>query len=371
MAEPRKTPLYDNHVALGGKIVDFAGWLLPVQYEGILAEHKHCRAKTALFDTCHMGQVLITGPGAAEAISSAITQNANALPIGRGKYGFILNEIGGVIDDTILMRLAEDEFLLVVNAGTQDNDVAMLRERFVANIPSAGKAEIIHQTDWGKLDVQGPGSFETLKSITECDLASLKYFGVTRAEIQGCDCIIGRTGYTGELGYEIFMPAEALPNLFETLLQQPDVKPAGLGARDSLRLEMAYPLFGHELSEEINPIEADLAMFIDPFGPGVGSEALRKIAGSCPVRKLVAIASPGRRQFHPGDEILAENKAIGQVTSGAFSPSLNVAIGMGFVQAEFANIDTELTIRTARAEIPARVTDKPFYKNGTSRKQLH
>ena len=369
MAEPRKTPLYDNHVALAGRIVDFSGWLLPVQYEGILAEHKHCRTQTALFDTCHMGQVLITGPDSGEVISSAITQNAAALKVGRGKYGFILNEVGCVIDDTILMRLAEDEFLLVVNAGTQENDVAVLRNRFFGNDSAPKKAEIVHQTNWGKLDVQGPGSFDVLQQITEYDLASLKYFDVTRTKVNRCDCILSRTGYTGELGYEIFMSAEDLPNLFETLLQKPGVKPAGLGARDSLRLEMAYPLYGHELSEQINPIEADLAMFVDPFAPCVGVEPLRKVAGSCPVRKLVALQSPGRRQFHPGDEIFAGDKAVGQVSSGAFSPSLNVAIGMGFVSAEAAEIDTELTVRTARAEIPVRVTDKPFYKDGTARKK--
>lgn len=362
MSEPRTTPLCEKHVSAGGRMVDFAGWLLPIQYESMLGEHRHCRTATGLFDTCHMGQFRITGATAAAELSRALSQNAETLPVGRGKYGFLLNDTGGVIDDTVLLRLAADDFLLVVNAGPAAGDAEVMRRRL-------SKAKLTIQTGWGKLDVQGPTSRATLQPLVKADLSSLPYFGGCKTGVNGVECILARSGYTGELGYEVFMPADALPALWDALLKHPDVKPAGLGARDSLRLEMGYPLYGHELSLDINPLEAGLANYIDPFGPYVGAEALRKISQACPARALVALQSKERRPFRTGDEIMADGKPIGTITSGVFSPSLEVAIGMGFVPANFAGAGTELTIKTARADIPATVVEKPFYKQGTCRKK--
>lgn len=357
MSQPRKTCLYDNHVSLSARIVDFAGYLLPVQYESIIAEHLHTRNCVSLFDTCHMGQVLITGRGAAEKLSRALTQDSAALPIGKAKYGFLLNENGGVIDDTIIMRLGEDEFFLVVNAATKENDIAVLSPRLAG-------LHITHQTDWAKLDIQGPRSAEALKKFVECDLTSLKYFSVTRTKFNGADCILSRTGYTGELGYELFMPQKFMPGVFDMLLENPLVKPAGLGARDSLRLEMAYPLYGHELSETLNPKDADMEFFYDPQGNFVGADALRKYA---PAQKLVTLVGESRRQFHPGDEITCGGKTAGRVTSGAFSPSLNVAIGMGYVDINASQTGAELVVKTQRAELPVKVAEKPIYTKGTCR----
>ena len=362
MSDAHTTPLYEKHIQAGGRMVDFAGWLLPIQYESMLGEHRHCRTETSLFDTCHMGQFRITGPTAAAELSRALTQNAEILPVGRGKYGFLLNDAGGVIDDTILLRLSKENFLLVVNAGTAAKDEAVLRERL-------DEASFTIQTDWGKLDVQGPTSRDILAPLVQADLTTLTYFGCCQTVVNDTPCILSRTGYTGELGYEIFLPAEALPNLWDRLLEQPNVKPAGLGARDSLRLEMGYPLYGHELSAEITPIEAGFARYIDPFGPYVGAGAIRKVIQACLARTLVALRSEQRRPFRDGDLILAEDKQVGRITSGAFSPSLEVAIGMGFVPAQYAQAGIELIIRTARAEIPVTVAEAPFYKKGTCRKR--
>ncbi|MBN1942583.1 MAG: glycine cleavage system aminomethyltransferase GcvT [Phycisphaerae bacterium] len=361
-SSPRATPLQEKHVAAGGRMVDFAGWLLPIQYESMLGEHRHCREATSLFDTSHMGQFLIAGPTAAEELSRALTQNAEILPVGRGKYGFLLNDAGGVIDDTILFRLGRDEFLFVVNAGPADGDADVMRQRL-------SKAKLTIQGGWGKLDVQGPTSRAALAPLVEADLGALPYFGCCRTRIHGRRGIVARSGYTGELGYEVFLPAEDLPALWDELVKNPDVKPAGLGARDSLRLEMAYPLYGHELSLQINPIEADLGRYVDPFGPYVGAEALRKVAQACLTRKLAALKSSQRRPFRTHDKIVAEGKEIGEISSGAFSPSLEAAVGMGFLPAGFADISTELIVKTARAEIPVTVVEKPFYKNGTCRKK--
>ena len=360
---PHRTSLYETHVRLGGRMVEFAGFELPVQYESILAEHRHTRTHTGLFDTCHMGLIRFDAD-AGEPLARAITVDATALAIGRGKYGFILNDAGGVIDDVILMRPTPEEFLLVVNAATADGDEAALRERLPANLAGRRLAE------WGKLDVQGPESCGVLAEFVDVDLPTLKYFGCTRGTVLGTDAVISRTGYTGELGYEIFCDAEALPGLFDALLAKPNVKPAGLGARDSLRLEMGYPLYGHELNTETTPLEAGLDFAIDLARDFVGVEALRTQAERGLPRKLVALTTDQRRQFHPGAEVLSADEPVGAATSGAFSPSLNCAIGLAFIRPDLAEPGTELTIHTDRADLPAIVTPLPLYKDGTCRKKL-
>lgn len=354
------TCLTDLHVQHGGRMVDFAGWLLPVQFAGVLAEHIHTREAVSLFDTGHMGQFHIEGTDAARALGRALTQDAEALAVGRGKYGFLLNDAGGVIDDTILLRLSADEFLLVVNAGTAGGDETILRERLT------GDATLTVRRDWGKLDVQGPGSAAVLGPITSVDLRTLGYFGVTKAAIDGHPCVLGRTGYTGELGYEIFMPAATLPAIAETLLADDRVALAGLGARDSLRLEMGYPLYGHELNETVTPIEAGLAGFVNLDREFVGADALRKQTQAGPARTLVALQTQGRRQIYPGDAIILDGREVGEVTSGVFSPSLRVAIGLGFVETS-ASRAGEVLVRTARADVLTRIVKPPFYKEGTCR----
>ena len=221
---PRKTDLHDRHVALGGKMVDFAGWLLPVQYESILGEHQQCRTSAVVFDTSHMGQFLLTGPATVEQLGKIGTQDAAAIKVGRCKYGFLLNERGGVLDDTILMRLAEDKFLLVVNAGTLDGDLQWIQ----SHLSGAAGIELVNRSGegWGKVDLQGPRAAEVLAPMVDVDLSKLGYFGVTEAVCCERQFVLSRTGYTGELGYEIMAPGDDLVCMFDHLMESSLVSPA-------------------------------------------------------------------------------------------------------------------------------------------------
>ena len=355
-----RTALYDLHVALGGRMVDFHGWELPVQYEGVLAEHRHCRGSACLFDTSHMGQIRIRA--AADALSRVVTQNAATLRIGRGRYGLLLDEGGGMLDDTILMRLGHEEFLLVVNAGTAEADLDWIREHL-----AAGDAALQSAEGWGKLDLQGPLSAQVLAPHTDADLAALGYFHNTVAAVCGEPCIVSRTGYTGELGYELFAPDAAIVATFGELAADERVMPAGLGARDSLRLEMGYPLYGEDIAAETNPFEAGLGAFVPLDRDFVGAAALRRLAAEPPKRKLVAFVAESRQQALSGGEIRSEGRAVGVVTSAAFSPSLEVSIGMGYVPPELAAAGTPLAVETRRSDVHAAVTDKPLYGQGTCR----
>jgi len=362
---PSKTALYDRHERLGGKMVDFAGWLLPVQYESILGEHEHCRGSAVVFDTSHMGQFYFTGPGAGEQLGKLCTQDPAALKVGRCKYGFLLNEIGGVLDDTILMRLGGQQYLLVVNAGTLDGDLEWIQH----HMSGAAGVELVNRSaaGWGKLDLQGPRSAEVLAPLVDIDLHKLGYFGVTEATCRGRRLVLSRTGYTGELGYEIMAPADDLVCMFDRLMASAIVRPAGLGARDSLRLEMCYPLYGHELSPLRTPIEADLGGFVKPQREFIGAEALREQLAAGTMQKLVAFRSDSRRRANPENPIFCADRAIGRVTSAAFSPSLKVSVGMGYVDMAFCRLGQELVVDTDRVELPVVVCEKPLYAGGTCR----
>ena len=343
-------------------MVDFHGWILPVQYEGILAEHRHCRTSVSLFDTSHMGQIAIT-VHEPKALNRVMTQDAASLGIGRGRYGFLLNPDGGIIDDTVLMRLEEKQFMLVVNAGTAESDLEWVSEHVT------GTADVTNQSasGWGKIDLQGPDSGKVLAPHTETDLKGFGYFHVTRSEVCGGECILSRTGYTGELGYEIFAPNETICEIFPRLIADSRVRPAGLGARDSLRLEMCYPLHGQDIGPEVNPLEGDLGIFLKSDHDYIGAGAIRKLTGSGVARKLAAFVCETRRRTETGNEILCDGEVVGQVTSGAFSPSLKTSIGMGYVRTDLARIGREIIIRTTRGELQARIAQKPLYEHGTCR----
>lgn len=363
----KKTVLHGRHVEAGGRLVDFGGWELPVQYEGILAEHRHCREGAALFDCSHMGQFYITGPEAGAALGRVCTQDAENLKVGRCKYGYLLNESGGVIDDTILMRLGEESYHLVVNASTQDGDFAWMCEKM------SGDFELVNlsgDAGWSKVDLQGPESLDVLAPLVDGDLTEWKYFGVKACVVDGREVVLSRTGYTGELGYEVMGSAEDVLAIFDRIICDERVKPAGLGARDSLRLEMTYPLYGHEMDVETTPLESDGGFFLDLDRAFIGVEALRKQKEEGLGRILVAYSAETRRRTSPGDEIWADGKKVGVVTSGAFSPSLEKSVGMGFVEPEFMGAGTGLTVRTARADIDVIVETKPLYREGTCRRKL-
>jgi aminomethyltransferase len=262
------------------------------------------------------------------------------------------------------MRLGEEEFFLVVNAGPRESDFAWLREK----LPDA--IDLVEQDQWGKLDLQGPLAGEVLAPHTDADLTQLKYFGVTRTRVAGRDCILSRTGYTGELGYEIFYPADGMVELFETLHAHESVQPAGLGARDSLRLEMCYPLYGQDITEQTTPLEADMGFFCPLDDEFVGASALRTQRDEGVGRRLIAFRTDTRRRANTSDTILCNGRPVGEVTSGVFSPSLEVSIGLGYVQADVSASGTDIEIDTGRAKIAAVIADKPLYTEGTCRKKL-
>jgi aminomethyltransferase len=344
-------------------MVDFHGWLLPVQYQGVLTEHRHCRRAAVVFDTSHMGQFLFASEVAGRALGRVCTQNAERLAVGACRYGFLLNEQAGIIDDTILMRLGEREYLLVVNAGTAGGDWAWMK----AHLPAALEMTDLCARGWGKIDLQGPESFAVLAGRVDFELSRLRYYTARRGACIGRSCVVSRTGYTGELGYEIMAEGGDLQAIFDDLLSDGRVKPAGLGARDSLRLEMGYPLYGQEISIEHNPVEAGLTSFARCDHDFIGAERLGGMMGVRPGRVLAAFKVLSRRRASTSDRIFRDGEAVGVVTSGAFAPSLDVAIGMGYVRSDLAEPGTELVVDTGRVELAATICRKPPYDGGTAR----
>ncbi|MFC1467879.1 glycine cleavage system aminomethyltransferase GcvT [Verrucomicrobiota bacterium] len=356
----KKTPLYDEHVKLGARMVPFGGWDMPVQYAGILKEHEHTRTKASVFDICHMGEFELSGPTAAADLEKLLTQSVASLAIGQCRYGFMLNEEGGVIDDLTCYRLAEDRFYLVVNAATAENDAAWIRDRISATTDFADVSE-----ETAKLDVQGPGARQALEEVFG-PLPELKYFRIEEVELLGVKCLLSRTGYTGELGYEIYFPATEAARFWNALLENPGIEPGGLGARDTLRLEMGYSLYGHELSAEHSPVATGGGMFIKKDLPFIGCETVQRELADGPARRLVALQLETKRAAREEDAVYCDGELVGEVSSGSVSPSLGVAVALAFVRADVAgNENFELEVRGKK--LSAKRVTLPFYKNGTAR----
>jgi len=356
-----RTPLYDAHVALGARMVDFAGWQMPVQYAGIIAEHQHTRAAASLFDICHMSEFRVAGPDAARALRRALACRIDDLAVGRCRYGFLLAADGGVLDDLICYRTGAQEFLIVANAARRASDAAVLTERLGAMLRDDSDVT-------AKLDLQGPAALTALQAVCDGAPEALPYYGAARMNVAGLDALVSRTGYTGELGYELYVPADKAAALWDALLALDGVQPGGLGARDTLRLEMAYPLYGHELDESTAPADAGYAWALpkhqDYIGAGCRpSDARGKLAR----RVLVAIRFDGRRAARHGDSLLHDGAPVGIVTSGSFAPSLGVAIALGYVPAELAQEGTPIAAAIRGRAVPGRIVAGPFYTGGTAK----
>ena len=361
MEQSKPTPLNEAHRALNALMAPFGGWDMPIQYEGIIAEHKWCREKAALFDICHMGEFIYEGDIVAGGLEDVFTFSVATIPVGRSRYGFLLNEQGGIIDDLIVFRMAEDKAMVVVNAATADNDFSVISSRLTggtfSNITSAT----------GKLDIQGPLSREVLVSFFGEAVAALPYFKFTTMTILGVEAIVSRTGYTGELGYEIFLPADKVVDLWNLLLSDERVKPAGLGARDVLRLEVGYSLYGSDIDEATTPLEAGLSMFVNFDTSFVGKEALLRQKEQGVGRSKVAFKVAGRRSPRHHYDIVADGRTIGTVTSGVFSPMLGCGVGIGLVEGEGLALGTPLTISHERITMEAAVCELPFFAGGSLR----
>ncbi len=327
---------------------------MPIQYEGILAEHAHTRTQVAVFDICHMGEFMLQADPVASGFDRLLTQNIAAMPFGSCRYGFLLNHQGGILDDLIVYRINQTSWMIVVNAATTVGDFSHFKE----NLTSACLLEDVSGR-MAKLDVQGPLSLAALKDIYGARLAELKYYHFAEFKIFGQSCIVSRTGYTGELGYEIYIANEYVGRLWELLLKDKRVKPAGLGARDTLRLEMSYPLYGQDLDVTRSPLEAGLDKFVDFSKDFIGRQALLEEKNKPVKEHLIYFQADSRRSPRHGFTILSQGRKTGTVTSGSFSPTLGAGVGMGYVAGDY-RIGAQLTVKQGATEIPVRVVKRPF-----------
>ena len=355
----KRTPLYDCHLEAGAKMVDFAGWQMPVQYQGVIDEHRAVRTAAGLFDVSHMGEVRVRGAGA-EAFLQRLTPNdvAKLVP-GRAHYSGLLTEHGTYVDDVLVYRLAADDFLVVVNASNAERDFEWIAGK--AN----GEAEVVNESDqYALLALQGPKALEILTPLATPgtpDVTELKYYGFRQGEVAGVPALISRTGYTGEDGFELYLAPADAPAVWRRLVAA-GASPAGLGARDTLRLEAAMALYGHEIDETTTPFEAGLGWVVKlDKGDFQGRDALLAQKAQGAPRKLVGFEVEGRGIARQGHGVVSDGAPVGAVTSGTWSPTFEKALGMAYVPPALAAPGTRLALDVRGKTLPAVVVDLPFY----------
>ena len=357
------TPLTDAHRALGARLIEFGGWLMPVQYRSIIEEHRAVRETVGLFDLSHMGELYVEGPDAGSALAAALVSNPPSLAVGRAQYSMICAPTGGIIDDLIVYRLADSRYLVVANAGNAAVVSDTLAERLVkfkAVLDDRALAT-------GLVAVQGPRAVDVLAPLTDVDLGALRYYAIAEGNVAGIPALVARTGYTGEDGFEVFVETGATAELWDVLLAgvtARDGLPVGLGARDTLRLEAGMPLYGNELDLDTNPFEAGLGRVVKLDKPQdfAGKAALEKVAREGPTRKLVGLIVEGRGIARHGYPVMAGETPTGVVTSGTQSPTLGVPIAMAYVAPGDAEPGTVVDVEIRGARVPARVVALPFYR---------
>ena len=372
---PKKTPLYDEHVRLGAKMVPFAGWLMPVQYTSIVAEHQAVRNDVGIFDISHMGQLLVDGAAAGEWLNTMLTNNINKLDVRMGQYTFLLNERGGIIDDLIVYRIGEQKFLLIVNAARAEEDFAWLQKHLPAVAAAVSAANTVQidnrSTEFGGVAIQGPRLVELFHSLFGAHKEPPARNHIVDLPFDGMKVSVARTGYTGEDGIEVFFRATEAVKLWNAALEKGKpfgIKPCGLGARDTLRLEMCYPLNGSDLSPDRNPIEAGLGFFVDLAKPNfIGRDALFKAKQIGPREKLVPFRMKEKGPPpRPHYAVFENGERIGEVTSGTLSPSLNWGVGMAYVSTARAKIGAQIEIEIRGQKFYAIIEKKPLYKKSPS-----
>jgi aminomethyltransferase len=360
MQAPRRTPLYDFHVAHGGRLVDFAGWEMPVQYRSILEEHKAVRRTAGLFDVSHMGEVEVRGPDGQKFLNFLLTNDVSKMYPGRVVYSPMCNSGGGVVDDLLVYQKTPEEHLICINAGNIEKDMSWMRKQ------AAGfEVEIINRSDeYALIAVQGPAAANIVQSVSGAKLGLLKYYHFVEGTVGGIHCLISRTGYTGEDGFELYHAAGDAPALAATLVETGKafgLELAGLGARDSLRLEAGYPLYGHELSDEISPLAAGLGWTVklNKAGDFVGRESLEREHAHGSVGRVLHFRTGDRRIARAETPVLTtEGVQVGRVVSGTLSPMLNVAIGSAWVESGAAGLPLSVDLRGAMVRLV--ITRPPF-----------
>jgi aminomethyltransferase len=361
-AESKLTPLFDEHRRLGAKIVPFGGWLMPVQYSGIVDEHQAVRKNVGVFDISHMGQLIVSGTDARIWLNEMLTNDIGKLEVGSGQYTFLLNERGGIIDDLIVYRIGGQEFLLVVNASRTEEDFGWLRKHLLPGVDLTTRSE-----NYAGLAIQGPRVVDLFHGLLGNDVELPPRNHIVDVELDGMPISIARTGYTGEDGVEVFCRAQDAAKFWNLVLEKGEklgIKPCGLGARDTLRLEMCYPLNGSDLSPDHNPIEAGLGFFVElKKGKFMGREILARMREEGPARRLVPFRMTGKAPPpRPHYAVFCEGERVSEATSGTLSPSLNYGIGMAYVPTLKAKVGTELEVEIRGQKFPAVIEKKPFYK---------
>ncbi|MDR0558006.1 MAG: glycine cleavage system aminomethyltransferase GcvT [Treponema sp.] len=360
----KKTPLYAWHESHGGKIVPFAGYLLPVQYEqGVIAEHEAVRNRAGLFDVSHMGEFVVSGEDALDNLQRIATNDFSKMPVGRVRYTLLCNDNGGVIDDLVVCKMGEENggrYLLVVNAANREKDAAWIR----SHLEGSAQFEDISDS-LAQIALQGPLSGQILARLAApASIPSSYYTLIENGEVGGIPCIVSRTGYTGEKGFELYCDSGDAVALWEKLLdagKDDGLVPCGLGGRDTLRLEAAMPLYGHEMTDEITPFEAALSFAVKMDKPDfIGKQRL--VGRETPVRIRVGLRIIGRGISRGGENVFADGVVIGQTTSGSFAPHLKEAIAMALVQREYAMSGQKVEIDVRGHKLEAIVTELPFYK---------
>ena len=352
----KKTPLYHRHEEIGGKIVPFAGYLLPVQYPaGVIAEHRAVRERAGIFDVSHMGEALLEGPDAVANLDYLLSNRFGDLAIGGARYAILLYEDGGTVDDLIVYRQGEEKFFLVLNASNTDKDVAWIREHLRGDVSFTNLSDRVAQ-----ISLQGPDSKAILTGLADETLLPGKYYTFTEnVAVAGVPCMVSRTGYTGEFGYELYMAPEGAEAVWDALLDA-GVQPCGLGARDTLRLEAGMPLYGHELSAQIDPITAGLGFVVkldkEDF---IGKAAL--VAKGEPSQVRVGLKVTGRGIVREEGRVLQGDKEIGVTTSGTHCPTLNVSCAMAYVDKAHAELGTAVEVEVRGRRVAAEIVSLPFY----------
>jgi len=357
-----KTPLYNLHSKLGAKLVPFAGWEMPLSYSGVVEEHHTVRTGVGLFDISHMGRFELRGKGAKASLAGIVPTPTHKMKRGGAQYSMLLNETGGIIDDIYIYRTGTERFFIIVNASNREKDFAWIQSHLV---PSTSLTDLSRDT--ALLALQGPKSWDLLVQVIpfgEEDISLRTCIETEFVTVRGASAFIGRTGYTGEKGYEIVVSAQFAERVWDSLMEvggQFGIKPIGLGARDTLRLEMGYPLYGHEMDQETTPIEAGLSRFLDLKKTFCGKDALMTRSENIK-KKLIGFELTSGGVPRDGCSIHSGQKEIGRVTSGNFSPSLKKGIGMGYVDKNYAEEGSDIFVTIREKEVAAVIVKMPFYR---------
>ena len=355
----KRTPLFDVHVKAGARMVPFGGWEMPVQYTGILDEHRAVRRAVGLFDISHMGEFEVEGPGALAALQRLTTNDASALAVGQVQYSVLCDPDGGIVDDLTVYRLDAQRYMLTVNASNIDADWAWVTEH------GAGARWRNVSAETALLAVQGPRAEAVVQACADRDVTGIRYYHFARGAARGVPALISRTGYTGEDGFELYVAADRAEALWHALLDAgrgDGIQPIGLGARDTLRLEMKFALYGNDIDRTTNPLEAGLGWVVKPVkGDFLGRDAIEALRARGVARKLVGFEMADRAVPRHGYRLLSGGAEVGHVTSGSFAPSLEKPIGMGYVRAELSAVGTALDVEIRGQGQPARVARTPFH----------